>query len=231
MPGASPIPRWIEAVNRPRTIAVCAACVLVVLIGGCARKGPVSVRFTRQVDGPELDQLPRLGGSVVLLVDPAFWTDREKVSRIPIARREKTFIIGPGAAEMADKMLSRMFDEVIDVRSLDRVEDPQRFDFVIRLVHESFDDRTLFLPLFSHQRYLVDLAAEVSRLDGTSLGKVNAQGAESFWLMNLAAANPLEGDERLLDKASVTLNAAVQESLFGLMAELASLSVFSDDGL
>jgi hypothetical protein len=189
------------------------------------------VRFTRQVDKAELEKLPRLSGSVVLLVDAAFWTDREKVRRIPVARREKTFIIGPGAAEMADKMLSRIFDEVVQVRHLDRVEDPERFDFVIRLVHESFDDRTLFLPLFSRQRYLVDLAAEVSRLDGSFVGKIDARGSESFWLMHLAAANPFEDDERLLAKASKTLNAAVQESLFRLMDELGSLSVFSDDGL
>ena len=217
--------------NRSRTIVVFAACVLVVLLGGCATKGPLSVRFTRQVDEAELEQLSRQGGSVVLLVDAEFWTDREKIRRIPVARRKKTLLIGPGAAEMAAKMLSRMFDEVISVRNLDRVEDPERFDFVIRLVHESFDDLTLFLPLFSRHRYRVDLGAEVSRLDGSFVGKVAARGSESFWLMNLAAANPLEGDERLLDKASKTLNAAVQESLFGMMDELGSLSIFSDDGL
>ncbi len=132
---------------------------------------------------------------------------------------------------MAGKMLSRMFDEVIDVRSLDQVENPERFDFVIQLVHESFDDRTFFLPLFSRHRYRVDLGAEISRLDGSSVGKVAARGSESFWLMNLAAANPLEDDERLLAKASKTLNAAVQESLFRLMGELGSLSIFSDDGI
>ncbi len=216
--------------NRSRTIVVCAACVLVVLFGSCARKGPLSVRFTRQVDTAELEQLPRQSGSVVLLVDAAFWTDQEKVRRIPVARREKSFFIGPGAAEMAGKMLSRMFDEVIDVRSLDQVENPERFDFVIQLVHESFDDRTFFLPLFSRHRYRVDLGAEISRLDGSSVGKVAARGSESFWLMNLAAAT-LEDDERLLAKASKTLNAAVQESLFRLMGELGSLSIFSDDGI
>lgn len=187
------------------------------------------MRFTRQVDSAQLEQLPRLGGSVILLVDPEFWTDREKIRRIPVARREKTFIIGPGAAEMAEKMLARMFDEVTNVPLLARLDDPEHFDFVIRLVHESFDDRTIFMPLFSRQRYKAHLGAEVSRPDGSFVGKVDAEGSESFWLMNLAAANPLEGDERLLEKASKTLNAAVQESLFGLMDELASLPAFSDD--
>jgi len=215
-------------VNRSRTIAVCLACVFVVLLGGCSRKGPLAVRFTRQVDETQLAELPRLGGAAVLLVDAAFWSDREKIRKIPIARREKTFIIGPGAAEMAEKMLLRMFDDVIEECCLDQVADPERFDFVIRLVHESFDDRALVLPIFTRQKYRVDLAAEVSRLDGSYLGRVEARGEESFWLMNLAEANPYKGDERLLGKASKTLNAAVQESLFRLMDELASLSIFSD---
>lgn len=209
--------------NRSATIAVCAACMLVVLLGGCSRKGPLSVRFTRQVDGEKLAQLPRLNGSALLIVDGVFWSDREKVRRIPIARREKTFIIGPGAAEMAEKMLLRMFDEVVEECCLDQVEDLARFDFVIRLIHESFDDRMLVLPLFSRQKFRVDLGAVVSRSDGSLLGELEARGEETFWLINLAEANPYEGDDRLLAKASKTLNAAVQESLFRLMDELDSL--------
>ena len=97
----------------------------------------------------------------------------------------------------------------------------ERFDFVVRLVHESFDDRTLYLPLFSNQRYRVDLGAVVSRPNGADIGEATARGAESFWVLNLAAANPFEDDKRLLDRASRTLNEAVQESLFKLMDELA----------
>ena len=216
--------------NRSRTITACAACVLGILLGGCATKAPLAVRFNRQVDEAELTKLPRLGGSVVLLVDAAFWTGQEQRSRIPVARRAKSFIIGPGAAEMADRMLSRMFDEVIDVRSLDEVEDPQRFDLVIRLVHDSFDDQNLFFLLFSRQRYRIGLRAEVSRFNGSVVGRVHALGSESFWIMGLIEANPLEGDSRLLRKAGKTLNLAVQESLFALMEELASLPTFSDGG-
>jgi hypothetical protein len=192
-------------------------------LAGCSRKGPVAVRFTRQVDEAKLEALPKRSGSTILVVGGEFWTDRERVSRIPIARREKTFIIGPGAAEMAEKMLRRIFEDVERVRRLDQVEDPERFDFVIRLVQNSFDDRTLFLPFFSNQRYRVDLGAELSRPNGSRVGGVTARGSESFWLMNLAAANPFEGDERLLDRAGMTLNAAVQESLFGLMDKLERL--------
>ena len=192
-------------------------------LAGCSRKGPVAVRFTRQVDEAKLEALPKRSGSTILVVGGDFWSDRKRVSRIPIARREKTFIIGPGAAEMAEKMLRRMFEDVERVRRLDRVEEPERFDFVIRLVQNSFDDRTLFLPLFSNQRYRVDLGAEVSRPDGSLVGGVAARGSESFWMMNLAAANPFESDERLLDRAGMTLNAAVQESLFELMDELERL--------
>ena len=49
--------------------------------------------------------------------------------------------------------------------------------------------------------------------------------------MSLGEMSPINADERLLDRASKTLNAAVQESLLGLVDELASLSVFDDDGL
>ena len=132
---------------------------------------------------------------------------------------------------MAGTMLSHMFDDVISVRNLDRVEDPERFDFVIRLVHESFDDQNLFFPFFSRQRYRVGLGAEVSRPNGSLVGSVDGRGSESFWLMSLGEMSPIDADERLLDKASKTLNAAVQESLLGLLDELASLSVFDDDGL
>jgi hypothetical protein len=213
-------------VNRWPAIVACLACALI-LSGGCARKGPVSVRFGRQVDQAQLERLPRLGGSVVLLADAAFWTDQEKAGRIPVARGEKTFIIGPSAAEMANKMLSRMFDQVEQVRTLDAIEGPERFDFVISLTHEAFDDQTLLLPLYSRQRYRLDLGAEVYRLDETFVAKVEARGSESFWLMNLVAASPFEGNQRLLGKAAQTLNAAVQESLFGLMDELAGLPIFS----
>ena len=135
----------------------------------------------------------------------------------------QTFILGPGAAEMAGKLLARMFDEVVTVRRLELVEDPTKYDFVIRLVHGPFDDRTLLLPLFSNQRYRVDIGAEVYLLDESFLGKVNARGSESFWMMNLLAADLFKGDSRLLEKASVTLNGAVQESLFELMEELEPL--------
>ena len=213
--------------SRSSTIVVCAVCVLGLLVAGCARKGPLSIRFTRHVDDVRLEQLPRRSGSVVLLADAAFWTDQEKVGRIPVARREKSFFIGPGATEMASKMLQRIFDRVIDVRSLDHVEDPECFDFVIRLLHESFDDGTLFLPLFSRHRYRLDLGALVTHVDGSFIALVEARGSESFWSMNLAAANPLsESDSGFLGKASRTLNAAVQESLFGLMDELESLPAF-----
>lgn len=215
--------------SRAGLCAVGVACVLLALLSGCSRKGPVSVRFTRQVDEAGLSRLPSLDGSVLLIVDGAFWSDREKSRRIPIARREKTFIIGPGAAEMAERMLDRMFEVVVEECCLGQVPELERFDFVIRLVHESFDDRTLLLPFFSRQRYVVDLGAEVSLPDGTSLGNVDARGSESFWLMNLSAANPWKGDQRLLDKASNTLNAAVQESLFGLMDELEPLLVLSNE--
>ena len=218
-------------VNRTRRIAVCVACVLFMLVTGCSRKGPVSVRFTRQIDEASMARLPRLSGSVVLLVDREFWSDREKFRRIPIARREKTFIIGPGAAEMAEKMLVQMFDDVIEECCLDKVSELERYDLVIRLIHESFDDRTLFLPFFSRQRYLVDLAAEITRVDGSAVGKVEARGSESFWLMNLSAANPYKSDAGLLEKASNTLNAAVQESVFGLMDELELLLMRSGEDL
>jgi hypothetical protein len=209
--------------NRPKRIALIIFCIILIPIAGCSRKGPVSVRFTRQVDEPELLSLPKQNGSIVLVVGGEFWTDRNKVGRIPIARREKTFIIGPGAAEMAEKMLRQMFSRVERVRRIDQVEDVEQFDFVIQLIHHGFDDRTLFLPFFSNQRYRVDLGAEVTRPNGSIVGEVTARGSESFWVMNLAAANPYENDERLLDRAGTVLNAAVQESLFELMDELEPL--------
>ena len=151
--------------KRSRLIAFTIICILLAPLSGCSRRGPVTVRFTRQVDAGKLEALPRLSGSVVLVVTSDFWTDRKRVERIPIARREKTFIIGPGAAAMAETMLNRMFSDVRRVRHADQMADAEPFDFAIRLVQDSFDDRTLFFPLFSNQRYRVDLGAEVSRLD------------------------------------------------------------------
>lgn len=197
-----------------------AACALLVLCGGCTTHGPTAVRFGRRVDSERLAQLPRRGGAVLLHVDREFWTDRQRVSRIPIARREKTFIIGPGAAEMTARMLQQMFDEVETARVLERVEDRERFDYVIRLVHDSFDSRTLFLPLLTKRRYEVGVGAEVSSGDGSRVGRVGGTGADSFWLVGLSPENRLEGDERIRAKASVTLNAAVQDALFELMEAL-----------
>ena len=208
--------------KRSRLIAFTIICILLAPLSGCSRRGPVTVRFTRQVDAGKLEALPRLSGSVVLVVTSDFWTDRKRVERIPIARREKTFIIGPGAAAMAETMLNRMFSDVRRVRHADQMADAKPFDFAIRLVQDSFDDRTLFFPFFSNQRYRVDLGAEVSRPNGSLVGRVTARGAKSFWTMNLAAAIP-KNDERLLRRAGTSLNAAVQESLFELMDELEEL--------
>ena len=209
--------------SRLRFIALIVICVVFASLAGCSRKGPVSVRFVRDVDKAGLAQLTKQGGDVVLLTDAAFWTDRIRTRAIPIARRSKTYIIGPGASQMAGDMLSRMFDEVEIVRRLDHVPNLGRYDFVIQLFLDEFDDRTLTVPLFSNLRYLVELGAEVSRPDGTVVGRVEGRGTESFWFRNLAAANPYRSDERLLEKASTTLNAAVQESLFELMEDLEEL--------
>ncbi|GAG44382.1 unnamed protein product, partial [marine sediment metagenome] len=201
---------------------------------GCSTQGPLAVRFGREIDEQMLAELPRRSGSVLLLADAAFWTDKQRVSRIPIARREKTFIIGPGAAAMAGSMLSRIFDEVVPARHLDRVENLERFDFVIRLVQESFDSRALFLPLLANHRFRVGLGAEVFRPDAGSpgkldeLGKVDAVGSESFWLLSIAPTNPLETDDRVLKKGARALNAAIQESLFALMDKLLELPELSD---
>jgi hypothetical protein len=181
----------------------------------------MAVRFGRQVDEAKLAQLPRRGGSVMLHVDAAFWTDRQRVSRIPIARREQSFIIGPGAAAMAGRMLGRMFDEVVDVRHIDRVEDRERFDYVIRLVHDSFDSRTLFLPLLTNRRFEVGIGAEISRGDGSPVSRVAGVGADSFWRFGPAPPDSLfQKDSRVLLGASRTLNVAVQASLFQLMDAL-----------
>ncbi len=210
--------------TRPCLLALLAIAVLGT---GCWAKGPLHVRFGREVDEEKLARLPRLGGTVVLLVDVEFWTDQQRVSRIPIARRDKSFIIGPGAAEMTGRMFERMFDDVVTARFLDRVPDPERFDYVIRLVHDDFDDRSLFLPLFTNQRYRVGIGAEVSRMDDTELGRVSGEGSDNFWIASIFPLNPLESDRPLLAKASRTLNAAVQESLFELMDELAELPAFT----
>jgi hypothetical protein len=211
-------------------ILVCAACLLGISLAGCTTRGPASVRFPRYVNQAELEQLPKLTGSIVLLADADFWTDKQGVSRIPIARRGKSMIIGPGATEMADKMLTQMFDDVVEVRALSQVMEPERYEFVIRLVHGPFDGGTFILPLVSRQRYRVEIGAEVSRRDGTFIDRVDAEGSESFWLVSLGEASPFEGDERLLKKASTTLNAALQETLFELMDELAELPAFSSGG-
>ena len=217
---------WVNPM-RPkswmRAIVIVGACLVVSQTAGCTKRPPLDVRFSRHVDEVRLEALPQLGGSIVLLIDPAFWSSREKTSRIPVARREKKVIIGPGAAEMAGKMLSRMFDEVETARILDRVEDLDRFDFVVRLVHDFFDDSDIFLFLGSRQRYRIGLRAEVSRPDGTPVDRVHAVGSEAFWIVSLGEANPLEGDERTARKAGETLNLAVQETLFELMEEIAAL--------
>ena len=93
------------------------------LLAGCSWRGPVAVRLSRDVDKAGLEQLTKQSGSVVLLADTAFWTDRETTRAIPIARRAKTFIIGPGATQMVEEMLNHIFDEVVTVRSLDHVPD------------------------------------------------------------------------------------------------------------
>lgn len=212
--------------SRSGVIVVCAACLLTLLVVGCTRT-PLDVRLSRDVDEVALERLPRLGGSVVLLVDVAFWTSQERVGRIPLARREQTFTIGPGAAAMAEQMLSRMFDEVTRARYLDRVEDLQRYDFVIQLLHESFDDRNLYFLIGSRQSYRVGLGAAISRPDGPREAVVDGEGSESFWHLGLGEALPVEGKARLSKRAGQTLNKAVQESLFGLMERLAATAVLA----
>ena len=209
--------------NRLRFIAICVLCAFFVTLAGCSRKGPVNVRFPRDVDKAGLEALTKQGGVVVLLADAEFWTDRRRTRAIPIARRSKTFIIGPGATQMAGNMLKRVFDEVETVRRLELVPNLEDFDYVIQLFLENFDDRTISIPIFSNQRYLVELGAEISRPDGSVVGRVEGRGADSFWFRNLAAANPNRDDAPLLEKASNTLNSAVQESLFELMDELEEL--------
>ena len=181
------------------------------------------MRFIRHVDKARLDKLTKQGGDIVLLADVAFWTDRETKRAIPIARRAKTFIIGPGATQMAGEMLARMFDEVVTVRNLDRVPDLARFDYVVQLVLDSFDDRTFSLPLISNQRYRVELGAAITRADGSPVGRTSTRGAKSFWFMNLQAADTYSTNPAIVEKASNTLNAAVQESLFEMMDELESI--------
>ena len=180
------------------------------------------MRLPRDVDEVALKGLPRLGGSVVLLVDVAFWTHREEVGRVPLARREQTFIIGPGAAAMAEQMLSHMFDEVTRARHLDRVENLQRYDFVIHLLHESFDDRNRYFLIGSRQSYRVGLGAAISRPDGPREAAVHGEGSGSFWHLGLGEVRPVGGTDRLSARAGQTLNEAVQESLFALMDRLAA---------
>lgn len=209
---------------HPLRIALLTACVLGLLSAGCSTRGAMAVRFPRDIDEEKLAALPHLGGSVLLHVDAAFWTDQQRVNRIPIARRAQSFIIGPGAAAMAGRMLGRMFDEVVDVRHLDRVEDLERFDWVVHLVHDSFDSRTVFLPLLTNRRYEVGVSADVSRGDGARVGRVAGVGADSFWRAGLAPPDSrFEKDARVLPGASATLNRAVQDCLFQLVDALEDL--------
>jgi hypothetical protein len=219
-------------VNRSRMIAACTACVLGVILGGCWGQRPLSVRLDRFVDPVQLRKLPRFDGSMIILADVEFWTDTQRISGIPAARRGNTLILGPGAAEMTRIMLASMFDEVILVRSLDRVEQPKRFDYVIRLVHQSFKANVLILPLVSRQRYVVEFSAEISLLDGTRLAEIEAKGKEGFWTTTSGDRSPFEGDtrdDRFRAAAQPALNAAVQESLFRLVDELADLPFLDGD--
>ena len=84
---------------RPRFIAVSIGCSLLMLLAGCSWRGPVAVRLSRDVDKAGLEQLTKQGGYVVLLADTAFWTEEYTTPAIPIARREKTIVIGPGATQ------------------------------------------------------------------------------------------------------------------------------------
>jgi hypothetical protein len=209
--------------NRPRLIAVSVGCSLLMLLAGCSWRGPVKVRFERDVDKARLKDLTKQSGDVVLLADMAFWTDRETTRAIPIARRAKSFIIGPGATQMVEEMLNHIFDEVVTVRNLDLVPDLPRFDYVIKLVHDGFDNRTISFPFFSNSRVRVELGAEVTRADGSFVGRLESSGAKSFWFWNLEADNTDGIYSDILERASKTLNAAVQESLFGMMDELEDL--------
>jgi hypothetical protein len=208
---------------RPRFVAVSIGCCLLMLLAGCSWRGPVAVRLSRDVDKASLEQLTKQGGDVVLLADSAFWTDRHTTRSIPIARRSKTFIIGPGATQMVGEMLGRIFDEVVTVRNLDLVPDLARFDYVIHLVLDDFDTRTINLPIFSNGRFFVELGADVTRADGAFVGRLKSSGSKSFWFGNLEADNTDGVYSDILERASKTFNAAVQESLFGMMEELEEL--------
>jgi hypothetical protein len=208
---------------RPRLIAVSIGCSVLMLLAGCSWRGPVDVRFGREVDKAGLEKLTKQSGDIVLLADITFWTDRDTKRAIPIVRRAKTFIIGPGATQMVEEMLKRIFDEVVTVRNLDLVPDLPRFDYVIKLVHDGFDSRTISFPFFSNGRVLVELGAEVTRADGSFVGRLKSRGAKSFWFWNLEADNTDGIYSDILERASKTLNAAVQESLFGMMDELEEL--------
>ena len=214
---------WGPTLYRPRFVAVSIGCSLLMLLTGCSWRGPVNVRFSRDVDKAGLDQLTKQGGDVVLLADTAFWTDRHTTRAIPIARRAKTFIIGPGATQMVGEMLERIFDEVVTVRNLNLVPDLARFDYVIHLVLDDFDTRTINLPIFSNGRFFVELGAEVTRADGAFVGRLKSSGSKSFWFGNLEANNTDGVYSDILERASKTFNAAVQESLFGMMEELEEL--------
>ena len=204
---------------RSVSLLACAGLALSLVVS-CTTRAPTAVRFGREVDFERIAQLTRRGGRVVMLVDAAFWNDQQRVGRIPIARRGKTFIIGPGAAEMAKRMLDQVFDEVVETRLLERV-DLQRFDYVVRLVHDSFDSRTLFIPLLTNRRFEVGIGAELSRAaDGYPLARVSGLGSDSFWQFSLTPENRLESDAPIREKGSVAMNAAVQDALFDLMESL-----------
>ena len=205
--------------TRTALVAALAGTLLVAGLG-CSSRAPMAVRFSRQVDPERIAELRRREGNVVLLADTEFWTDQQRVGRIPIARRAKTFIVGPSAAAMAHQILEQMFYRVEQARVLERVEDIERFDYVVRLTHDGFDSTTLFLPLMTYQRFSVAVGAELSRTDGTPLGRATGSSADSFLMLSTAPENPFEGEGRIREKSSVSLNAAVQDALFELMGAI-----------
>jgi len=64
---------------------------------------------------------------------------------------------------------------------------------------------------------------EVARADDSFVGGLQSRGTKSFWFWNLEAANSDGIYSDIRESASNTLNAAVQESLFGMMDELVEL--------
>ena len=94
---------------------------------------------------------------------------------------------------------------------------------MIKLALDDFDNRTINFPFRSNGRFVVELGAEVTRADGSFVGRLSSRGANSLWFWNLEADNTDGIYSDILDRASKTLNAAVQESLFGMMDELEEL--------